>query len=187
VKSHKKRKMKNKNKTWPLAFKALAVASLCLGLFAFENDFAIGSDLPFSPVEERREQEEQEMDRAKIRLEVEFEGEGIKSENGEVFIDTMETSGARGIMKVYVGAIFKFAAGLIVVIAVIMIIIGGFEMMFKSSSGDVSTGKERITQALLGIVLVFLSGLILHTINPTFFTFGPESTISPTSTTGSAT
>jgi len=83
----------------------------------------------------------------------------------------VESGGAIVLMKTYVGIIFRFSAGLIVIIAVIMIIVGGLEIMFKGAAGDISTGKDRIIQALLGLVLVFLSALILHTINPSFFTF----------------
>lgn len=99
-----------------------------------------------------------------IKLNVSLDG----SESGKK-IST--EGGAIGIMKQYVGKIYIFGSALVFIIAVIMLIIGGFEMMFKSGSGDISTGKDRIVQALLGIVLVALSALILNFVNPTFFVF----------------
>lgn len=80
--------------------------------------------------------------------------------------------GALFIMQEYVGKVFVFGAGLVSVIAVLWIIVGGYEIMFAGAgSSDVSAGKEKITKAILGLVLIFLSALILHTINPGFFTF----------------
>jgi len=40
------------------------------------------------------------------------------------------------------------------------------------NSADISGGKEKIMQALLGLTLVFLSALILNTVNPNFFVTG---------------
>jgi hypothetical protein len=108
------------------------------------------------------EQAQAVIDGKAVELNVDLgEGKSVSTEGG-----------ATGILTRYVSMIFNYAAGLIIVVAVIMIIIGGFEVMFKGSSGDISTGKDRISQALLGIVMVFLTGLFLHTINPAFFSFG---------------
>ncbi len=86
---------------------------------------------------------------------------------------TLEKDGRKGaivIMEQYVSQIFIYGAGLISVIAVIWIIIGGYEIMFSgASSGEITSGKDKIVKAILGIVLVFLSALLLHTINPQFF------------------
>jgi hypothetical protein len=78
--------------------------------------------------------------------------------------------GAIYIMEQYVGKVFVFGAGLITILAVIWVIIGGYEIMFSgAAAGDISSGKDKIVKALLGLALVFLSALILHTINPSFF------------------
>lgn len=110
----------------------------------------------------------------KICLNVPLSGldEGVSTEGGAV-----------GIFKEYVGAIYVFGAGLVLVVAVIMIIIGGYETMFKGGVEGNIAGKERIIQALLGVVLVFLSALILHSINPTFFKFGDDNSSLNSSTT----
>ena len=55
-------------------------------------------------------------------------------------------------------------------VAVLMIIIGGVQI--ATGGGDqnnVTEGKTKIMQALAGLVILFLSGLILYTINPTFY------------------
>ncbi len=77
--------------------------------------------------------------------------------------------GAVGIMKEYVGRVYLFGTGLVVVVAVIMLIVGGIEIMVVGGIASTDSGKQRITQALLGIVLVALSALILNWINPSFF------------------
>lgn len=79
--------------------------------------------------------------------------------------------GAVGILEEYVSQIYIFGSGLVSLVAVLWIVVGGYEIMFSSGSGDMSSGKEKIIQSLLGLALVFLSGLILYTINPNFFTW----------------
>ena len=87
-----------------------------------------------------------------------------------ITIDTND--GAIQIASKYFKMIFIFGSGLVVIFAVLMIIIGGYQIMFQgASAGQIDAGKQRITQALLGLVLNFLAGLILHTINPEFFKF----------------
>lgn len=84
--------------------------------------------------------------------------------------DDEKRKGAIPIMEQYVERVFVFGAGLVAVVAVLWIIVGGYEIMFSGAgSGEISSGKEKITKAILGLVLVFLSALILHTINPGFF------------------
>ncbi len=52
------------------------------------------------------------------------------------------------------------------VLAVIMIIIGGFQIMGSESYSSRDAGKTRIRQAILGLLILLLSYLILYTINP---------------------
>lgn len=77
-------------------------------------------------------------------------------------------SGA-SIIKIYVKQIYMWAAGTIGFIAVVTIVLNGIRITVSGVSGDVTQAKERILQAISGLVLLFLSGLILYTINPTFF------------------
>jgi type IV secretory pathway VirB2 component (pilin) len=57
------------------------------------------------------------------------------------------------------------------VIAVLIIVISGIQI--SAAGGDqttVTNAKNRIVQSLGGLVILFLSAIILYTINPTFFT-----------------
>lgn len=69
-------------------------------------------------------------------------------------------------LPMYLVAIFKFAIGFAGLMAVVMITIGGFQYMSTDAIGGKSEGKERITQAVTGLLLAIASWLILNTINP---------------------
>ena len=66
---------------------------------------------------------------------------------------------------------FRIGVGVAGILAVIMIIIGGFEYMTSDIPGAKSDGKSKITGAILGIVIILLSGLILTIINPDILSF----------------
>jgi uncharacterized membrane protein YhaH (DUF805 family) len=85
-------------------------------------------------------------------------------------IEEGNRKGALFIMEQYVSRVYLFGSGFVSLIAVIWIIIGGYEIMFSgTSAGDISSGKDKIIKAIFGLMLVFLCALILHTINPQFF------------------
>ena len=62
--------------------------------------------------------------------------------------------------------LYKYLIGLAAVIAVIEIIWGGLEISTKDSVSKQSDGKERITQAIFGLVLVLSPVLVFSIINP---------------------
>lgn len=74
-----------------------------------------------------------------------------------------------GLIKTYVKQIYVFGAGIVGFIAVAVIVGSGIQISLSGASGDITTAKDRIIQSLMGIALLFLSALILYTINPTFF------------------
>ncbi len=74
-----------------------------------------------------------------------------------------------GIVKVYVKQLYIYGAGIIGFVSVVTMVISGIQIQVSGVSGDITSAKERIFKALGGLVLLFLSGLILYTINPTFF------------------
>jgi hypothetical protein len=74
-----------------------------------------------------------------------------------------------GIIKIYVKQMYIWSAGIIGFIAVATIVVSGIQISVSGVSGDITAARERIIKALSGMVLLFLSGLILYTINPTFF------------------
>jgi hypothetical protein len=74
---------------------------------------------------------------------------------------------------IYVGGIYRWAASIIGMIAVLIMVISGIQI--SAAAGDqqaVTNAKNRIVQSLGGLALLFLSGIVLYTINPTFFTAG---------------
>src|SRR3990167_735226 len=62
--------------------------------------------------------------------------------------------------------LYKYVIGLAAVLAVIMIIWGGLEYSTQDSVSKKSDGKERIIQAILGLVLVLSPVLVFSIINP---------------------
>ncbi len=66
----------------------------------------------------------------------------------------------------YINALFKLAISIGAILAVISIIIGGFEYMTAEAVGAKKGGKDRVWSAVLGLVLLLLSWLILYVINP---------------------
>ena len=66
----------------------------------------------------------------------------------------------------YIGYIFKFAIALAAFLAVIMIIWGGFEYMTSEIPSLKLEGKGRISNAIIGLLMVLASYLILATIDP---------------------
>jgi hypothetical protein len=89
-----------------------------------------------------------------------------------VFEEGKEYQGPFGLLYNYLGLIYNFMSGIIVAFVILLSIIGGIEM--TTSAGDTEKfkkGRERITKALIGMVLWFLASLVLYTINPTFFAF----------------
>ena len=66
----------------------------------------------------------------------------------------------------YLPAMFQFLIGIAGVLAVVMIVIGGIQYMSTDAVYGKSEGKEKITQALGGLLLAIIAWLILYTINP---------------------
>lgn len=62
--------------------------------------------------------------------------------------------------------LYMFVIGLSAALAVIMIIWGGLNIATQDSVSKQSEGKERIQQAILGLVLVLLPVLVFSVINP---------------------
>ncbi len=62
--------------------------------------------------------------------------------------------------------LYKYLIGLAAILAVIEIIWGGLEISTKDSVSKQSDGRERITQAIFGLVLVLSPVLVFSIINP---------------------
>lgn len=67
----------------------------------------------------------------------------------------------------YISKVYTFAVGVVGLAAVIMIMIGGY--LYMTSHGNATQaekGKDFITSAVLGLIIVLVSYVILRTINP---------------------
>lgn len=62
--------------------------------------------------------------------------------------------------------LYKYCIGLSAVLAVIMIVWGGLEISTQDSISKQGAGRERITQAIYGLVLVLSPVLVFSIINP---------------------
>ena len=62
--------------------------------------------------------------------------------------------------------LYKFAIGMAAVLAVIMIIWGGLQYATQDIPGAKQEGKDRILQAILGLILVLSPALVFSIINP---------------------
>ncbi len=66
----------------------------------------------------------------------------------------------------YLNLMIKIFIGICAVLSVVMIIIGGVEYMTSELVHTKEAGKERITHALLGLVIALGAYALLYTINP---------------------
>ena len=70
----------------------------------------------------------------------------------------------------YIGLVYRWAARTIGIVCVFFIIWGGFDVATAGdNSGKLDEAKKRIIQSLSGLVLLFLSAMILHIVNPNFY------------------
>lgn len=68
-------------------------------------------------------------------------------------------------LSAYLGNMYTFGVAIATLLAVIMIMWGGIEYMSTDSMGGKEGGKEKISNALFGLLLALGSYLILRTIN----------------------
>ncbi|MCF7845856.1 MAG: hypothetical protein K9L85_01330 [Candidatus Peribacteraceae bacterium] len=90
-----------------------------------------------------------------------------------VWNQVIEGADGNEILTNYAELIYKFLAGIIGAVAVLMVVVGGIEIATAGANQNgLQSGRDRILAALVGLAILFLSSLILYTINPTFFTAG---------------
>lgn len=81
------------------------------------------------------------------------------------------SSGAGVSFTQLLSVFFTLALSLSAAAAVVMITLGGVQYMFSDVPGVKSLGRERIRNAVFGLILVFGSWLIISTINPDLLLF----------------
>lgn len=68
----------------------------------------------------------------------------------------------------YIQSFYLFLISFSTVLAIFMIVLGGFQYMSTDVIGKKKDGLEKVRNAVIGLVLVLSSYLILYTINPEF-------------------
>lgn len=72
----------------------------------------------------------------------------------------------------YIKMIYLWMASIVGIIAVLMIVVSGIQIIFGGASPElVSDAKTRVLQSLLSLILLFTTALILKTVNPGFFAY----------------
>lgn len=72
----------------------------------------------------------------------------------------------------YVVALYRYAIGIMVTIAMVMVVVGGFQWTTaRGNASAIQEAKDRITNAIMGIVLALGSYAILAAINPELVNF----------------
>jgi len=67
----------------------------------------------------------------------------------------------------YINAIYKLLLGISIAVAIVMLMIGGLQYTFGAvSTAQVEKAKERIQNAVVGLVLLFGTFILLYTVNP---------------------
>ena len=107
---------------------------------------------------------------AAIEAEEDFGATNFKARFSCSPVQVTLSKGGTSQIEGFINEIYTFAAGIVGIIAVAVIIISGIQISLGGGDTEATTGaKDRIIKSLTGIAILFLSGLILYTINPTFF------------------
>lgn len=91
------------------------------------------------------------------------------------YFDVPEYSGEEGgytirIVEQYLAYIYPYLAMILIAISVLMTVVGSIEIMTAGGdSGKVTSGKDRILYAIIGLLMFLFASAILWTINPNFF------------------
>jgi|GEM_PF-4590935 hypothetical protein len=66
----------------------------------------------------------------------------------------------------YINAIYRYMTAIVLTVAIVMVMIGGFKYLLAASPLAVKDGKKTIIDAMIGMVLVLGAYVILNTVNP---------------------
>jgi hypothetical protein len=96
--------------------------------------------------------------------------EPLPDGTSQIVIDQNEPLPPLSILNAYLRPFIPWAIGVSAGLAVLMIIIGGFQIML-SGGGDIknSAGTKKIMSAILGLLLLVFSATILNWLNASYF------------------
>jgi hypothetical protein len=84
---------------------------------------------------------------------------------------TINTTSSYSNLSSFLSEVFDFGIAAAIVLALIMIIVGGIEYMTTDSWNGKEDGKKKITDALIGLGIALISWLLLYLINPNLVDF----------------
>jgi len=71
----------------------------------------------------------------------------------------------------YINGVYRYLVGIVLVVAVVMVVYGGFRYLVGAGVGGVERGKEIIRDAIAGMLLILGAYVILQTVNPATTSF----------------
>ena len=99
----------------------------------------------------------------------------VQAVDYEPLEDIPGVTGSNPDFSSYIEGLYNFSIAFVAIAALLMITVGGF--YYISSAGNqaqAGSAKKIITDALLGLAVVFCTYLILHTINPDLLSSSPS-------------
>ncbi len=66
----------------------------------------------------------------------------------------------------YINKMYVYLLGFAVIVCIVMIMIGGTQYVLAAGSGNITEAKKRMTNAVIGLVLLMFATTILFTVNP---------------------
>ncbi len=78
----------------------------------------------------------------------------------------------------YINAIYRYAVAVVLIVAIVMVVYGGFRYLVGASIGDIQAGKKIIIDAIMGMLIVLGAYMILNTVNPDTVNFKSLSLLS---------
>jgi hypothetical protein len=67
----------------------------------------------------------------------------------------------------YINAVYRYLTGIILVVAIVMVVYGGFLYLVGSAGvGSIQRGKQIITDAIMGMVITLAAFALLNTVSP---------------------
>lgn len=85
---------------------------------------------------------------------------------GVTFTPALERDGHMTVdwIAQYIAGVYKYLLGIAVMVAIVMIMIGGLQYVLSVGGGDIGKAKKRINDAVVGLILLFSIYLILTSV-----------------------
>lgn len=97
----------------------------------------------------------------------------IVAGKGESVNGCPETAICARTLTMYINAFYRYAAAAAISFAIVLIMIGGIQYTVGSAMGQIESGKKRMWNAVIGLVLVLSTTAILSFVNPDIVTLKP--------------